>query len=77
MVCRLARPSDWLITLLAATNMLLLIMLTVVRTPSALDIHLLHPSILTGCSMVERALTVFMTFVFLIFVGDRWEWPPP
>ena len=71
MMCRLARPSDWLVTLLATTNTLLLIILTVDRTPSALNIHLFHPTILTGFSIAERALTVFMTFVFIIFVGDR------
>merc|ERR1711971_347964 len=63
LVCRLARPGDWLILLLAT--------ITILRTPQALRMPFLPPQAVTGLTVLQRALTNFITLLFVIFVGDR------
>jgi len=71
LVCRLARPGDWLMTLLAVNSILLLATITILRTPQALRMPFLPPQAVTSLTVLQRALTNFITLLFVIFVGDR------
>merc|ERR1712130_511033 len=71
LVCRLARPGDWLMTLLADNSILLLATITILRTPQALGMPFLPPQAVTSLTVLQRALTNFITLLFVIFVGDR------
>merc|ERR1712203_393879 len=71
LVCRLARPGDWLMTLLALNSILLLATITILRTPQALRMPFLPPQAVTGLTVLQRALSNFITLLFVIFVGDR------
>merc|ERR1712018_585531 len=71
LVCRLARPGDWLMTLLAVNSILLLATITILRTPQALRMPFLPPQAITSLTVLQRALTNFVTLLFVIFVGDR------
>jgi len=71
LVCRLARPGDWLMTLLALNSILLLATITILRTPQALRMPFLPPQAVTSLTVLQRALTNFITLLFVIFVGDR------
>jgi len=71
LVCRLARPGDWLMTLLAISSTLLLVTVTLLRTPQSLSLPILPPQAVVGLTVLERALTNFITLLFVIFVGDR------
>merc|ERR1712212_674177 len=73
LVCRLARPGDWLMTLLALNSVLLLATITILRTPQALRMPFLPPQAVTGLTVFQRALTNFITLLFVIFVGDSWS----
>merc|ERR1711936_790660 len=56
LVCRLARPGDWLMTLLALNSVLLLATITILRTPQALRMPFLPPQSVTGLTVLQRAL---------------------
>ena len=42
------------------------------RTPQALSLPILPSQAVVGLTVLERALTNFITLLFVIFVGDRW-----
>ena len=42
------------------------------RTPQALSLPILPSQAVVGLTILERALTNFITLLFVIFVGDRW-----
>ena len=41
------------------------------RTPQALSLPILPSQAVVGLTVLERALTNFITLLFVIFVGDR------
>ena len=43
------------------------------RTPQALSLPILPSQAVVGLTVLERALTNFITLLFVIFVGDRWR----
>merc|ERR1711936_289973 len=68
LVCRLARPGDWLMTLPALNSVLLLATITILRTPQALRMPFLPPQAVTGLTVLQRALSNFITLLFVISI---------